>query len=98
MTPVTTSFKSFATDRHINLPLVPQKPIVSTLPKHRILMSFWEREVKIWRVDELAESNPDVLGDDETQGRTLLSRIILSVWTASPVKSLPTAMLIPIER
>ncbi|KAI5858968.1 WD40-repeat-containing domain protein [Tricharina praecox] len=78
MTPIIIPFRGFTTENHRTLPLVPQNPIVTTLPDHRILMSFWEREVKIWKVEELSEVMPTDLNlGDEDQGRKLLSRIIL---------------------
>lgn len=79
MMPIVTPFRNFTTEKHIVLSLIPQQSIVSTIPDHRVLMSYWEREVKIWRLDELAECNPEVLPDEESQGRTLLSHIVLKV-------------------
>lgn len=79
MTPIITPLRGFTTENHRVLPLVPQTPIIATVPEHRILMSFWEREVKIWRIEELQEVMPaDLNLDDETQGRKLLSRMIVS--------------------
>lgn len=85
MTPIIIPFRGFTTENHRTLPLVPQNPIVTTLPDHRILMSFWEREVKIWKVEELSEVMPTDLNlGDEDQGRKLLSRIILGVCSIYP--------------
>jgi len=80
MTPIIIPFRSFTIENHRTLPLVPQSPIVTSLPDHRILMSFWEREVKIWKIEELSEvMSADLNLGDEDQGRKLLSRIILGV-------------------
>ena len=77
MTPIIIPFRGFTVENHRTLPLVPQSPVVTTIADRRILMGYWEREVKIWRVDELSDAVLDL--DDETQGRRLLSRIVLSV-------------------
>ena len=80
MTPIIIPFRGFTTENHRTLPLVPQTPIVATIADSRILMSYWEREVKIWKIEELSEVMPlDQNLDDENQGRKLLSRIILGV-------------------
>jgi U3 small nucleolar RNA-associated protein 4 len=85
MTPIIIPFRGFTTENHRTLPLVPQNPIVTTIPDRRILMSYWEREVKIWHIEELSEIIPaDLHLDDETQGRKLLSRIILGVCNFFP--------------
>ena len=82
MTPIIIPFRGFTVENHRTLPLVPQSPIVTTIADRRILMGYWEREVKIWKVDELSDIVLDL--DDETQGRKLLSRIVLSVCSVSP--------------
>jgi U3 small nucleolar RNA-associated protein 4 len=79
MTPIIIPYRGFTTENHRTLPFVPQSPIVITLPDNRMLMGFWEREVKIWKVEELSEVMPaDINLDSEDQGRKLLSRIILN--------------------
>jgi U3 small nucleolar RNA-associated protein 4 len=79
MTPIIIPYRGFTTENHRTLPLVPPSPSVITLPDNRMLMSFWGREVKIWKVEELSEVMPeDINLESEDQGRKLLSRIILN--------------------
>ena len=80
MTPIIIPFRGFTTENHRTLPLVPQSPIVTTIPGSRILMSYWENEVKIWKIEELREIVPTNLNiGEEDQGRKILCRIILGV-------------------
>ncbi|KAI5805048.1 WD40-repeat-containing domain protein, partial [Geopyxis carbonaria] len=77
MTPIIVPFRNFTTENHLTLPLVPQSPIVTSVPESRLIMSQWEREIKIWKLEELSEELPQNL-ENPDQGRKLLSRIILS--------------------
>jgi len=80
MTPIIIPFRSFTTENHRTLPLVPQSPIVTTIHGSRILMSYWENEVKIWKIEELREIMPTNLNiGEEDQGRKILCQIILGV-------------------
>ncbi|KAA8913749.1 WD40-repeat-containing domain protein [Sphaerosporella brunnea] len=77
MYPIIIPFRAFTSETQRTLPFVPQNPVVVSVPEHRMLMSFWEHEVKIWKVEELSELMFEDM-DSEDQGRKLLSRIVLS--------------------
>jgi U3 small nucleolar RNA-associated protein 4 len=86
MTPIIIPLRQFSNENHLTFPAVPQEPIVTSVPESRLIMSWWEREVKIWRIEELGyDSNlrGDELymfpGEQEERGRKLLSRMVLSV-------------------
>ena len=87
MTPIIIPFRGFPPENHRTLPLVPQNPIVTALTDRRILMSFWEHEVKVWKIEELSEvMSADLNLGEEDQGRKLLSRIILGVCSTSSIR------------
>ncbi|KAI9369137.1 WD40-repeat-containing domain protein [Aspergillus egyptiacus] len=48
--PVVLPLREFGKEHHRNLPSLPQVPPVVSAPSSRLVMSFWDREVSIWRV------------------------------------------------
>ena len=80
MTPVVAPFAKFMTAHHRVLQAIPQKPIVTCLPQARLLMSWYDHEVKVWSIDKLDHitSTLKLSGSDST-GRKLVSRLILGV-------------------
>ncbi|KAL6229924.1 hypothetical protein BDW75DRAFT_234814 [Aspergillus navahoensis] len=48
--PVVLPLREFGKEHHRNLPSLPQVPPVVSAPSSRLVMSFWDREVNIWRV------------------------------------------------
>ncbi|KAL4783136.1 WD40-repeat-containing domain protein [Aspergillus varians] len=48
--PVVLPLREFGKEHHRNLPSLPQVPPVVSSPSSRLVMSFWDREVNIWRV------------------------------------------------
>lgn len=93
MTPIVIPLRQFNIEHHLTLPAIPQTPIVTTIPESRLMMSWWEREIKIWLIEELnSDRRRDEVylfpGEAEERGRKLLSRIILDVCTP-PLQSHP---------
>jgi len=87
MTPIITPFANFLNTNHRTLQAIPQKSIVAGIPESRLLMSWYDREVKIWAIDKLdnvtgALQQPSL----ENTGRRLVSRLVLGVsgpWASS---------------
>ncbi|KKK20782.1 hypothetical protein ARAM_003815 [Aspergillus rambellii] len=48
--PVVLPLREFGKEHHRNLPSLPQLPPVVSSPSSRLVMSFWDREVSIWRL------------------------------------------------
>ncbi|KAL4912786.1 WD40-repeat-containing domain protein [Aspergillus aurantiobrunneus] len=48
--PVVLPLREFGKEHHRNLPSLPQVPPVVSSPSSRLITSFWDREVNIWRV------------------------------------------------
>ncbi|KAL4811031.1 quinon protein alcohol dehydrogenase-like superfamily [Aspergillus unguis] len=48
--PVVLPLREFGKEHHRNLPSLPQIPPVVSSPASRLVMSYWDREVNIWRV------------------------------------------------
>ncbi|KAF7718414.1 Uncharacterized protein PECH_008367 [Penicillium ucsense] len=49
-TPVVLPLREFGKEHHRKLSSLPQIPQLSSAPSSRLVMSFWDREVSLWRV------------------------------------------------
>lgn len=80
MTPVIAPFAKFLTANHRVLQAIPQKPIITCLPQARLLISWYDHEVKVWSIDKLDHiTNTLELSGQGSTGRKLVSRLILDV-------------------
>lgn len=86
MTPIITPFANFLNTNHRTIQAIPQKPIVAGIPESRLLMSWYDREVKIWAIDKLDNVTGAHQPGLESTGRKLVSRLVLGVrdlWASS---------------
>jgi U3 small nucleolar RNA-associated protein 4 len=79
-TPIILPLKGFGREHHLSLPTFPNSAPVQSAPRQRLIMSWWDREVQIWRIE------PRWLGLDDTQdepaptpSRNLVARIMVKV-------------------
>jgi len=84
MTPIIIPLRNWSEEYHRVLPAIPQTPIVSTAPNARLVAAHFEREIKIWKIDDLDGSDEindeDLFGlDNDTRGRRLVGKAIMSV-------------------
>lgn len=82
MTPFVIPLRNFASELHWKLPSVPQQPICQTVPSQRLLLAHYEQEIKLWRIARLNEvfrSDLDLDLEDDSQGRQLVSKLMLNV-------------------
>ncbi|KAJ5156109.1 hypothetical protein N7492_008912 [Penicillium capsulatum] len=49
-TPVVLPLREFGKEHHRKLPNLPQTPQLTSSPSSRLVMSFWDREVSLWRI------------------------------------------------
>lgn len=49
-TPVVLPLREFGKEHHRKLSSLPQIPQLASSPSSRLVMSFWDREISIWRV------------------------------------------------
>ncbi|KAL8901652.1 MAG: hypothetical protein Q9207_005093 [Kuettlingeria erythrocarpa] len=54
-TPVIVPIREFGKEHHRALSALPQQPPVRSVPSSRLLVSWWDREVSIWRVSGSAK-------------------------------------------
>src|SRR5690606_7001754 len=55
MQPVTIPIRNFLTENHRKLAAIPQRPVAMTVPEERLLMTWYEHEVKIWEMDHILD-------------------------------------------
>lgn len=78
--PVIFPLREYGNENHRVLANLPQQPIVSSAPKGRLLISWWEREVHVWRINRQRlqeDSEEDGLAAPDTKDRRLVGRIAL---------------------
>jgi len=51
------------------LPCLPQEPAVQSAPKKRLLMSWWDREIYIWRINRTLKSRHEAFDSDSEAGQ-----------------------------
>lgn len=74
--PVILPLQQFGNEHHWKLSSLPQIPQLASSPSSRLLMSFWDREVGIWRVSRGPVSEFDRL---EGQRYRLVAKVLLQV-------------------
>lgn len=80
--PIIVPIQEFGREHHRTLASLPQEPNVRSASKKRLLVSWWDREVRIWTISKCSKkqtderSSPDVRGP---QGRRLVAKIALQV-------------------
>ncbi|KAL4936412.1 quinon protein alcohol dehydrogenase-like superfamily, partial [Aspergillus oleicola] len=72
--PVVLPLREFGKEHHRNLPSLPQIPPVVSSPSSRLVMSFWDREVNIWRVSRGPTSVHEV---PEGQRHRLVGKVLI---------------------
>lgn len=81
-TPIIIPFREFGKEYYRTLSSLPQPPQVQSAPTKRLLMSWWDREVNIWRIYGSSNNMHDseALGyDTSKRTRKLVARIVLKV-------------------
>lgn len=73
-TPVVTPLRNFGQELHRRLPGLPQTPVTASAPSQRLLVTWWDREVSIWRINK---QNPDIVSPTPEEARKLVSRIAI---------------------
>lgn len=61
------------------LPCLPQDPIVQSAPAKRLVMSWWDREVHIWRISKLGKAKETLESDSESEERNRSRKLVAKV-------------------
>ena len=72
--------KKYGKENVRSLPMFPNDPPVQSAPSKRLLMSWWNRNVFIWRVEGMLGGGPEN-GEarNPNQSRKLVGKILLKV-------------------
>lgn len=84
--PIIIPLQEFGREHHRSLSSLPQWPPICSAPKRRLIMSWWNREISLWRVSRLQRPQND--GDGNTDSvevgpRKLVAKIALKVCIVS---------------
>ncbi|CZT05712.1 hypothetical protein WAI453_004497 [Rhynchosporium graminicola] len=76
--PIVTPLGQFGFENQRTLPFLPQETTIGSSPRKRLILSWWEREVNIWKVSNTGVPSSE---DDEDQpavkGRKLVAKILI---------------------
>ncbi|RDW82501.1 hypothetical protein BP6252_03613 [Coleophoma cylindrospora] len=75
--PVVLPLQQFGLENQRALPYLPQEPALRSSSKKRLMMSWWEREISIWRLKKASKSNKDDNEEPAAQNRKLVSKILI---------------------
>lgn len=81
-TPIIVPIREFGREHHRTLSSLPQQPPVRSVPKKGLLISWWDREVNIWRISTSAEAKraAGVLeGLPRPPAKKLVAKVLLQV-------------------
>lgn len=74
--------REFGMEYQRMLPCLPQEPAVQSAAKKRLLMSWWDREVCIWRINKTSKPQHESSGSDSEaekprQSRKLVAKVVV---------------------
>lgn len=72
--PIVVPLGQFGFENQRSLPFLPQEPMIRSAPKRRLMMSWWDREVHIWRISKQTRTEDD---DESLKGRKLVAKILI---------------------
>lgn len=75
-TPVVLPLREFGKEHHRKLSNLPQIPQLTSSPASRLVMSFWDREVSLWRVSRGPASVHETL---DGQRHKLVGKVMIQV-------------------
>ncbi|KAL6716679.1 U3 small nucleolar RNA-associated protein [Lecanora helva] len=78
--PLIVPIQEFGRENHRTLSTLPQTPILKSSVQTRLIVSWWDREIRIWRISRSQENNSEL--DDRNisagpKGRKLAAKIAL---------------------
>ncbi|RKF51378.1 U3 small nucleolar RNA-associated protein 4 [Golovinomyces cichoracearum] len=75
--PIVVPIGKYGFENQRALPFLSQDPVIRSAPKARLLVSWWDREVWIWRIDQDISSTDEDSGDISSRGRKLVAKIYI---------------------
>ena len=75
-TPIVLPLREFGKEHHRKLSNLPQIPQLASSPSSRLVMSFWDREISIWRVSRGPTSSYE---NADGQRHRLVGKVLVQV-------------------
>lgn len=78
-TPIVLPLREFGMENQRMLPALPQEPIVHSAPSKRLMLSYWDREVSIWRINKNVKRKETLESESEAEDRANNKKLIAKV-------------------
>ncbi|KAE8446310.1 hypothetical protein EG329_012057 [Mollisiaceae sp. DMI_Dod_QoI] len=77
--PIVVPLGKFGFEHQRSLPFLAQEPVLRSASNKRLMMSWWDREVQIWRFSKQSKVLPTEESEDEAavKGRKLVAKILI---------------------
>ncbi|KAF8858246.1 WD40 repeat-like protein [Acephala macrosclerotiorum] len=77
--PIVVPLDKFGFENQRSLPFLAQQPVLRSAPNKRLMASWWDREVQIWRLNKQLNAIPTEESEDEApgEGRKLVAKILI---------------------
>ena len=75
--PVITPVQQFGKEHHRTLSSLPQQPPLSSAPRRRLVLSWWNREFAVWLIPQSSESPEANSTNQDVFGRKLVAKVVL---------------------
>ncbi|CZR56219.1 related to UTP4-U3 snoRNP protein [Phialocephala subalpina] len=77
--PIVVPLDKFGFENQRSLPFLAQEPVLRSAPNKRLMASWWDREVQIWRLNKQSKAVTTEGSEDEAavQGRKLVAKILI---------------------
>ncbi|KAL8688030.1 MAG: hypothetical protein Q9218_005954 [Villophora microphyllina] len=79
-TPIIVPIREFGREHHRTLSSLPQQPPLRSAPKKSLLVSWWDREVSLWRISKSLEiplADDDFKDTPQPPSRQLVAKVLL---------------------
>ncbi|KAI9745071.1 MAG: U3 small nucleolar RNA-associated protein [Claussenomyces sp. TS43310] len=79
--PIILPLREYGRENQRTLPSLPQESVVQSAPKKRLFMSWWDREVLIWRINKpnagRASAESESESEDRNRNRKLVAKVMI---------------------
>ncbi|KAI6246551.1 U3 small nucleolar RNA-associated protein [Erysiphe necator] len=75
--PIIVPIGKYGLENHRTLPFLPQDPTLRSASKARLIISWWDREIWIWRIEKLDVQANDETSDESLPGRELVAKVFI---------------------
>ncbi|POS85024.1 hypothetical protein EPUL_003832 [Erysiphe pulchra] len=75
--PIVVPIGKYGLENHRTLPFLHQDPQIRSASKARLIISWWDREIWIWRIEKLNSLTDEESSDESSPGRELVAKVLI---------------------